>query len=491
MAFETAATRRSFLRHMGSALGGVALLAACGGGTTATPPSATAPAAPTPATAPTTTAPTSAAKPATAPNAAPTTAQLVLGSGKTELIWTSWATDTYGQFRVQEQANNFLKDEADANTTIRIRNESSSAYMDKLLTQLAGGVGPDVYRLGWENVYPLYKQQQLVELDSLYAKSKDNYLTSADTKPGIIDKARIKGKLYGFPMGGDIKALFINRSLLKSASVTEPPNGFGDPSWTYDKLLEMAKQLTKRNADGTPQQFGYAVSTGWDFVAQDVYAHGGTLFNEDMSELMLHTPPGYEAIQRAADYRNVHKVAPTAADNDGGAFNFVNGRLAFEESQVSQMSYRTQDVKDKFEWDMVTWPQWQPTPQVAAFHFSAWVINAHSKHADEAWRFMHYICGPVGTRVDVELGWAVPLYKSLDPTYNKRIEQWKKNTIPAKEGLDHQQKEWAPSQPAFKEVWDTIKSALDPVWIGKKTAKDAISEVKPKVDGLLKKGLTA
>lgn len=76
---------------------------------------------------------------------------------------------------------------------------------------------------------------------------------------------------------------------------------------------------------------------------------------------------------------------------------------------------------------------------------------------------MQYICGPVGLRVDVELGWAVPLFKSLDDSYNKRIDQWMKNTIPAKRGLDHQQKEWAPSQPAFNEVRDTLKAALDPV----------------------------
>ena len=42
----------------------------------------------------------------------------------------------------------------------------------------------------------------------------------------------------------------------------------------------------------------------------------------------------------------------------------------------------------------------------------------------------------------------------------------------------------------FRHFYDLVASALDNVWIGKGSAKDAMEGVKPKVDKLLQQGLT-
>jgi hypothetical protein len=123
------------------------------------------------------------------------------------------------------------------------------------------------------------------------------------------------------------------------------------------------------------------------------------------------------------------------------------------------------------------------------FEHSAWVLNKGTRHPDEGFRWLHHVSGPDGTRPGVELGWELPLFKDLDPLYNKRIAEWKKNVKPALEGLDVAIRRHYFHHPRWSKAWgDFIGPAVKDVVTGKQGAVQALRAIKGPVDELLKEG---
>ena len=119
-------------------------------------------------------------------------------------------------------------------------------------------------------------------------------------------------------------------------------------------------------------------------------------------------------------------------------------------------------------------------------------MNAKSKNVDDAWALASFMAGPVAQRVDTELGWAMPAFKSLEEAYYKRIlkDYPNKNIKPGLEDLQYIKGWYDPHmQPGWSEAERKyIKPVFDEVLLGKKTAAQAVKEFKPDVDKLLKEG---
>lgn len=464
---------------------GAALIAGCSQASSPAPTQSTAASGQTGSAARATTA----AQPTTVPQAAsqPPSSEVV------ELVESSWATDTYGLAREQERLDLFKKTYPNAKITVKLRNVASSGYRQQVLTQLAGGVGPDVFRLGWADVFPFKEQGQIPALDDkLKSLGKDDWLSSEDAKKEIFDGARYTGKLYGLPMGGDMSNVEVNKSLFKAAGVKDPPITYGESNWSFDDMLELAKSLTKRNSDGTPIQMGIGVDAGMNGSGNPVSlveSWGGQTLSDDWSKFLWAQDPGPEAWQWNADLVWKWKVAASQAESQGGAFSFNNGRLAIYPHYVSQLSYHTLDIKDKFDWDQAPWPTKGNNPVKVMFWYSAWVMNAKGKHPDQAFQLLQFVAGPIGTIPGVELGWELPLFKSLDARYNSRIAKLNKNIKPAIDGFEHRIARHYYHQPRWQEASTKyIGPALDDIFARKKTAAEALKEITPKVNALLEEG---
>lgn len=493
MNLNSRVTRRSMIGAMVLPTLGAVLIAGC---------SQAAPPAPTQSSgssgqSSTTNQSSAAAQPTTAAAAQATTvpqaASQPSSAEAVELVESSWATDTYGMFREQRRIDSFAKTYPNSKITVKLRNVASSGYRQQVLTQLAGGVGPDVFRLSWQDVFPFKEQGQIPALDDKFKSlGKDDWLSSDDAKKDIFEGARYAGKLYGLPMGGDMSNVEVNKSLFKAAGANDPPTTYGDSSWSFDEMLEIGKSLTKRSSDGTPLQMGiYGGSTaggsGNPFSLVETW--GGKTLSDDWSKLLWSEDPGPEAWQWNADLVWKEKVAASQAESQGGAFSYNNGKLAIYPHYVSQLSYHTQDVKDKFDWDQAPWPTKGSNPVKVMFWYSAWTMNAKGKHLDQAFELLQFVAGPIGTIPGVELGWELPLFKSLDSRYNAEIAKLNKNIKPAIDGFEHRIARHYYHQPRWNEAWTKyISPALDDIFANKKKAADALKEITPKVNALLEEG---
>src|SRR5919197_1648706 len=95
-------------------------------------------------------------------------------TGPVTLDWSSWATDDYGKFREQERIDIWKQLYPDSNISVTMNNFGD--YTTKLKTLLAADTGPDVFRLGWSNVFPFMEQGQVAELDPYFRKHPKSWL---------------------------------------------------------------------------------------------------------------------------------------------------------------------------------------------------------------------------------------------------------------------------------------------------------------------------
>jgi multiple sugar transport system substrate-binding protein len=498
MALHRLTSRRRFLGAVTLAATG-ALLAACQQPPAPTPTTAPAPAKPTeapkpaaaaPTTAPTPAAATSAQAAAPATAAAPTTApapaaaQPAASGNKVELVFSNWNDDAFSKTREEEKLKLFT--DKNPNITVNMRLFKQN-YRDTLLTQIAGGQGADVFRLDVPDMYPFADQGTIPDLTARMT-DKDGWYASDDCKKEVFDGLKYRGKFYGLAIGLDGNALEINGSLFDDAKVPRPKSAT-DKAWTLDALIDAAKKLTKRDGD-TPTQLGInATLDAWN-LAGLIFAMGGQNLSEDLSTLMWDQEPALKAIQFMSDLVNVHKAAPAPSGGDAKTFDIATGKLAMKWSYVSQMLYRY-NAKLTWDWDIAPQPQGASSPRTTIL-YNLWTMNAKSKHQDQSWALTSFLAGPVATKVDTELGWAMPAFKSLDGSYYKRIlaDFPKKNVTPGLESIQyakgwydpHMQPGWSEAERKF------IKPSFDEVLLGKKTAAQAVKEFKPDVDKLLKEG---
>ena len=115
----------------------------------------------------------------------------------------------------------------------------TSEYDNKLLTSIAGGVGPDVFKI-WPASYfgSLSAQGACVDLDPYVAK--DATINLPDFFPEHLAACKFQGKLYALPNDGAPVAMWYNVDLFKKYGIALPT-----AAWTWDTLLTATKQLTK------------------------------------------------------------------------------------------------------------------------------------------------------------------------------------------------------------------------------------------------------
>lgn len=484
-------TRRAMIGAIALPIVGGVLLAGCSSSTSPAAPTAGAASSGATSAQPTAATSGTAAQATTAPQA-----QAATQPGSTQpvtLIESSWATDTYGKAREQQRIDLFHKTYPNSKITVNLRNVASSGYRQQVLTELAGGVGPDVFRLSWQDVFPFKEQGQIPGLDDKFkALGKDDWLGGTDVKKDVFDSARYGGKLYGLPMGGDMSNVEVNKSLFKAAGEKAPPVTYGSDNWTFDEMLERAKDLTKHAADGTPLQLGLGTASDMNGSGNPfslVESWGGKTFSDDWTKFLWAEDPGPAAWQWNADLVWKYKVAASVAEAASGAFSYNNGKLAIYPHYVSQLSYHLQDIKDKFDWDQAPWPKQGNNPVKVMFWYSAWTMNAKGKHPDEAFQLLQFVAGPIGVTPGVETGWELPLFKSDDSKYNTALIKAGKNVKPAIDGFEHRITRMYYKQPRWQEAWTKyISPALDEIFANKKTASQALKEITPKVNALFEEG---
>jgi multiple sugar transport system substrate-binding protein len=187
--------------------------------------------------------------------------------------------------------------------------------------------------------------------------------------------------LYGVPDNIQMMSLYYNKDIFDKAGIAYP-----DATWTYDKVLEVAKELTI--VEG-----GETVQWGWDKGALGAWwgaqtfgwAAGTAWFDKviEPTKFTVSDPRNVEGMQWLNDMVYVHKVAPDATQAAAIAQDvslFQTGKLAMVADGTWYMS---SNANSSFGWDMAPLPLWKGA-RALPFWFGGWVVAKDSKAPEAA-----------------------------------------------------------------------------------------------------------
>jgi multiple sugar transport system substrate-binding protein len=357
-------------------------------------------------------------------------------------------------------------------------------YPTKLKTMLAGGTPPDVF---WANNVLDYVARGVV-MDVTDRIKSDPTLGKPDyfLEPQETDRATLNGKWYGMGSCWVVPHLYYNADMLEKAGVT-PPSSDPAKAWTWDEFVANAKKLTLDASGKHPgdpgfdannvQQWGVSWANWWLLRDVLVYSNGGDAFTKEQT-CKLGEPAAVEAIQTLADLANKHKVAPLTAQTEQLGMSsqqmLASGKLAI----LADGSWALQDIaKLGFKYGCGVLPKLKTATTAGTAHLH--VIHKDTKSPDAAWKLLAFLSSDDYQRGLCKAGLWLPSHTSL--LSEQGLSTWITPGVHP-EGYKQIATEYLTKntryyyQPAgFEEANQIITSALDPVWIGQKTAAEVLT----------------
>ena len=365
---------------------------------------------------------------------------------------------------------------ANPSITVKVDVSDWDSYWTKLNTLIAGGTPPDVFAmdaplfLDWQSRGALLNLQPYIDktpgfLDGFYPQT----LTAYKTADGY----------YGLPRDFQSIVLFYNKDMFDAANLAYPT-----ADWTYDDLLTAAKALTlDKDGDGKTDQFGLWTDT-WDmelFWSEAIWAYGGEIISGDHTRTLI----GEGGARDAWAYiDSLYKAGVMPSPTTAGEY----GDDLFQ----SKMSAMTTIghwavpgyVQAGLNFDVVPMPA-GPSGKATSVNSAGFVVSKASKNADAAFEFIKFALGEAGQKRLAELGFAIPVLKSVaeSDAYLKQPGSLNQQVF-----LDSIS--FARTKPVFKgyEEWaGVVGDGLTPVFDGDAELNTTLDEVVKAADEILSK----
>lgn len=353
-----------------------------------------------------------------------------------------------------------------------------SAYDDKVLTMLAGGVLPDVFKsLGFFGTFA--DMGVYVPLDD-YVVAYPEITEFEDFFEAHLIGCRYKGELLALPNDGAPIGMWYNVDLYKKAGADLP-----DWETTWGDLLMAAKAITRKEGD-LITHYGVGQPPWLDFV----WGNGGRRLNEEGTKCLLDQPDAVEAFQWMQDLVIKHQVSPgpeALAEISQGE-RFQTGRLgAFFGRRGSLGGLRS--IQDFF-FDAAPMPLSPKNKRVTTLGIGRTSIWRGSQHYDEAYILTAWVCSREGQRLRISRGYAHPSRKSS--VQEAWFREYKCEKC-ASYGVNNSFAEMllkgdgvaVPVHPKDAEINRIINTELDYLWDGSKSAEQFAQDVTAEVDKII------
>ena len=359
------------------------------------------------------------------------------------------------------------------NISVETRHEPWDDYFVRIEEWWADGDPPDVMFLEF---IPLYAARGLLEnLDPFI--ERDGY-DVVDFYPSLIETSTYEGSIYGLARDNDTKVIFYNKDLFDEAELAYPSSG-----WTWEDLRRAAIELTKRAGDDV-SQYGFAYEPN-DWWRLWVWQGGGEVYDDDFAptRTVIGSDESIEALQWLADLTNVDRVTPpydVQKSSLGIGQLFQDGKLAMAFGNHALLPGFAATPNLRF--DVVGLPQNARRVNVAGG--ASYVITSQSQNKESAWTFLQWLEGPKGQAIFTETGVGVPSRRSVG-----MADVFLNQQPPHDASVFLDETELGRPNPSFEGVQETTRlfdEAFVPVWNGARSAREAVEEVIPLVDAVLK-----
>ena len=208
------------------------------------------------------------------------------GGGKSggSLTWANWANpgeaERFRQFSTDYQSKNGTK--VTYQTVVQ-------PYDTKIITQLAGGAGPDAFYVGDSLMAKLISSKTIIPLND-YLSSADAAVKTSDIYPGLLPWCKKGEEIYGLPVDCNPKVFWFNKKLLSAAGVTTDPAAMQEAgTWTQSALDDILTKVKATGKRGLVWEANWFELCGWitTFGGKAVDNTGKAIFDTDPKALSV------------------------------------------------------------------------------------------------------------------------------------------------------------------------------------------------------------
>ena len=306
-----------------------------------------------------------------------------LSAGKVNIRYMAWGNPE--QMALEEQlCEKFNLENPDIH--VKFLKVPGTAYLNKSIVMLASDTAPDVMRVDHYNFSNLQKKGFFLDLTDMTKADRD--WNESDFYPQTIDECKVNGHVFGLNVlfGGTV--IYYNKTMMARAGVEDPYVSWSKGRWNYDRFVDIATKLTKKDENGKYIQFGTAIPVFPSWTPM-LYGFGGDFLNSSHTKSALSDPAAVAGLQFISDLRYKYACAPTLAQSSNSAFTFESGKLGMSFDWMGMTPRYRKAVKD-FEWDVVPIPT-GPVSGQTIVKGNQLVIPSHCKNPKAAWRFARFI----------------------------------------------------------------------------------------------------
>ncbi len=374
--------------------------------------------------------------------------------------------------------------------------DAGDSYDDKTQALLAAGTPPSLWFAGGNVGYRHWANKGVIQnLDPLISRDKYDLKQFYES---YLPFHKFNGKYMALPSAYLPWVLFYNKSLFDAAGVKYPTKDWGDRSWTWDRLLETARTLTKSDG-GKVTQFGMgsvgaaprftAMLLGGDWFPDEGYDTGWIRkFNGTSQEVV-------DAYQLQQDLAYKHHVQPTAADTkELGLSNkkaFAAGKIAMHVDHVGAFAElaKAQGLK----WGMAAIPVGLSRPRRTLIWADYWCFFTGQKSVDATWELVKFMLGqdgqkfyPIGTGSMSGLKSLAGYWSELK---QKELGIGADELKVAAQGVEVEHVSADNFTINWPELWDALKDTVADVLANKVPAKQALTGVAPAAEAAIQRSL--
>jgi multiple sugar transport system permease protein len=318
------------------------------------------------------------------------------------------------------------------NPKVRINriNPGAGGFDQKLMTMMAADTPPDVFYLRPDTMPRLAELKLIAPMDPFIAATTGGATQGAagdvlgDFFPVLLDGFRFdpesrqlgKGNLYALPKDFTTAVFWANADLLDRAGVDW--RAIQKNGWTWDDFeREMKKVRALSPAANGAEIYGSLVQIWPGTLRNIIWTFGGEFFDKGpggdvrFDQLALDEPPAQKALQLIARMRLEDRTAfnSTGIAKDGGQ-EFKNGNIGVIGPIGRWMVPQYKSIT-AFKWDALPVPR--GTEQASSVYYTGWGMSPKSRHAQESYNLIRFLCGPQGQVQQARAGLAIPSLKSV------------------------------------------------------------------------------
>jgi multiple sugar transport system substrate-binding protein len=376
-------------------------------------------------------------------------------------------------------------------------------YAEKMLAMVAAGTPPDAAFVGSYDFRTYARDGLLLDITDMLQADSVVGAPGYFIEPQETERCSWRGRWYGIGSCWVAPHIYYNADIFEEAGI-DPPSNDPEEAWEWDEFLEVANQLTVDTNGNHPGESGFDIEsverwavhwpTWWIPVHAAVQSNEGQWVDPDTGLLTLDRPEATEAIQRIADLMLVHQVMPqSTVFEELGMSNtqmLETGKLAMAIDGSWALAW-IRKIEATLGTAVMPKMKRPATDMQAHLHCAF----AGSKHPEAAWRWVRFLATEFYQLLFLRMGLWLPSQTAL--MTEEGLERWMTLRTSPTEGVhppgyELVVTEYVPKYgrvlympPGYPRVDSVTNPAFDAIWIGDKTAEEALSEVVPEANVIL------